>query len=253
LLGNDSDPDAGDSFTFVSVGTAGTLGSVIFDAATQSLRYVADDDSFDGLGVGATATDSFTYTIRDDDGLTSTATVTVTVTGIADGIRVDAGNGNNLVNGTGGEDRLYGENGNDTINGGAGHDLLDGGRGNDILNGQIGSDFLIGGRGDDRLTGGDGRDTFVFGAAGGHDVVTDFATAADTLRLSDGITIFGTVSADYNGDGIADLRLTFNDGGTATLLGLSSLAGVTVETGPADQLPASSFAPTAQPVDHFLF
>ena len=167
LLGNDSDPDAGDSFAIVSVGTGGTLGSVIFDTATQTLRYVADDDSFDGLATGATATDSFTYTIRDAGGLTSTATVTVTVTGIADGIRVVAGNGNDAVNGTGGEDRLYGENGNDTLNGGSGHDLLDGGRGNDILNGQAGNDLLVGGKGDDRLTGGEGRDTFVFGANGG--------------------------------------------------------------------------------------
>ncbi len=253
LLGNDSDPDAGDSITIVSVDTAGTLGSVIFDAATHSLRYVADDDSFDGLAVGATATDSFTYTIRDADGLTSTATVTVTVTGIADGVVIRAGNGNDLVTGSSGEDRLYGENGNDTLNGGIGHDLLDGGRGNDVLNGQIGNDLLVGGKGDDRLTGGDGRDTFVFGAQGGHDTVVDFATVSDTIRLSEGITIFGTASADYNGDGIADLRLTFSHGGTATLLGLSSLTGVTVETGPADQLPPSSFAPTPSVVEHFLF
>ena len=82
-----------------------------------------------------------------------------------------------------------------------GHDLLDGGRGNDVLNGQIGNDFLVGGKGDDRLTGGEGRDTFVFGANGGHDIVVDFVTASDTIRLSDGITIFGTSSADYNGDG----------------------------------------------------
>ena len=253
LLGNDSDVDAGDSLTIVSVNTGGTLGSVIFDAATQSLRYVADDDSFDGLAVGATATDTFTYTIRDTGGLTSTATVTVTVTGIADGIRVTAGNGNDVVNGTAGEDRLNGENGNDTLNGGAGHDLLDGGRGNDVLNGQVGNDFLVGGKGDDRLTGGEGRDTFVFGAQGGNDLVMDFVIAADSIRLADGITIRSSSSSDYNGDGIADLRLTFNDGGTATLLGLSSLTGVTIETGVSDQLPPSAFAPTPSAVDHFLF
>lgn len=253
LLGNDSDVDAGDTLTIVSVGTSGTLGSVIFDAATQSLRYVADDDSFDGLAVGATATDSFTYTIRDADGLTSTATVTVTVTGIADGIVIRAGNGNDVVNGMAGEDRLFGDNGNDTLNGGAGHDLLAGGRGNDILNGEVGNDFLIGGKGDDQLTGGEGRDTFVFGANGGHDTVFDFASASDTIRLSDGITIFGTSSSDFNGDGVADIRLTFNDGGTATLLGLSSLDGVTIEAGPDDQLPPSSFAPMPSTADYFLF
>ena len=253
LLSNDSDPDAGDSVTIVSVGTGATLGTVLFDTATQSLRYVADDDSFDALAPGATATDSFTYTIRDADGLTHTATVTVTVTGINDGIRVTAGNGNNVVVGTAGEDRLYGENGNDTLNGGSGHDLLDGGRGNDILNGQIGNDFLVGGKGDDRLTGGDGRDTFVFGANGGHDLVFDFNSASDTIRLADGITIFSTTSGDVNGDGIADLRLTLNDGGTATLLGVSTLTGVSIEAGPADQLPPSAFAPTFHGYEQPLF
>ena len=250
LLGNDGDVDVGDTLTIVSVDAAATLGSVIFDAATQSLRYVADDDSFDGLAAGATATDSFTYTIRDADGLTSTATVTVTVTAIADGVRITAGNGNDVVAGMAGEDRLYGENGNDTLSGGDGHDLLDGGRGNDVLHGQGGNDLLVGGKGDDRLTGGDGGDTFVFGANSGRDVVTDFDVSADVLRLADGVTIFSSASGDVNGDGIADLRLSFDGGGSATLLGLSSLAGVTIETGPADQLPQSAFAPQFHTTEH---
>ena len=64
-----------------------------------------------------TATDHFSYTVTDGHGLTSTATVTVTVTGIADGITVNAGNGNDIVNGTGGEDTLSGGNGNDIVYG----------------------------------------------------------------------------------------------------------------------------------------
>ena len=101
LLANDSDPDAGTTLSIQSVDTTGTLGHVLFDAATHSLRYVADADAFDALAPGATAVDHFTYTVTDGHGLTSTATVAVTVTGIADGITVFAGNGNDLVNGTG--------------------------------------------------------------------------------------------------------------------------------------------------------
>jgi predicted extracellular nuclease/Ca2+-binding RTX toxin-like protein len=253
LLGNDGDPDVGDSRTIVSVGTAGTLGSILFDAATQSLRYVADDDSFDSLAPGATATDSFTYTLRDAAGLTSTATVTVTVTGIDDGIQILAGNGNDLVTGTDGEDRLSGANGNDTLIGGSGHDLLDGGRGNDSLFGQIGNDLLIGGWGDDRLTGGEGRDTFVFGAQGGNELVLDFAIAADAIRLADGITIRSSRAGDFNGDGITDLLINFNGGGSATLLGVSSLTGVTIENGAADQFSASAFAPQFHGYEQPLF
>jgi hypothetical protein len=45
LLGNDRDPDAGDTLSISAVSGSGTLGSLIFDPATQTLRYVADNDA----------------------------------------------------------------------------------------------------------------------------------------------------------------------------------------------------------------
>ena len=218
LLANDSDPDAGASLSIASVDTSATLGSVIFDAATQTLRYVADDDSFDLLLPGQTAVDSFTYTVTDQHGLTSTATVEVTVTGVADGIIVHAGNGHDTVNGTGGEDLLFGGNGNDKLFGLAGHDLLTGGNGNDLLDGGDGNDLLyggngtdtlIGGAGDDWLAGGNGNDThtggagadhFVFGLGGGNDVVTDYEAGVDQLVIRGFVRDHRV--RDANGDGI---------------------------------------------------
>ena len=47
---------------------SGTLGSLVFDSATRTLRYVADNDAFDALAPGATASDSFSYTVTDADG-----------------------------------------------------------------------------------------------------------------------------------------------------------------------------------------
>lgn len=225
LLGNDSDPDAGDALAITEVSGAGTLGSLVFDAATQSLRYVADGDAFDALAPGATAIDRFTYTVTDKGGLTSTATVAVTVTGLADGITLNAGNGDDLVNGTGGEDRLSGGNGADRLFGLDGHDRLDGENGNDQLFGGRGNDLLIGGQGDDQLEGGAGRDAFVLVARGGNDVIRDFDVANDTL-LFDGTAIRSSQVGDTNGDGVADLRINLTAGGSVTLLGLSSLAGV---------------------------
>ena len=220
---------------------------MLFDAATQNLRYVANHDSFDALAPGATATDSFTYTIVDASGLAQTATVTVTITGLNDGVRINAGNGNNNVSGTAGEDRLYGENGNDNLLGGDGHDLLDGGRGNDVLNGQAGNDTLAGGKGADQLTGGLGHDLFVFGADNGTDLVLDFDKLTDSIRLADGISISSTSTLDANGDGLADLRLEFDDGGAAILLGISSMVGVQVEgTGSAQQAWQESLATLSQ-------
>jgi VCBS repeat-containing protein len=231
LLSNDSDPDAGNQLSIQSVDTTGTLGHVIFDSATQSLRYVADNDAFDALPTGATAVDHFTYTATDGHGLTSTATVDVTVTGIADGVTLNGGNGNDTLTGTGGEDRLDGGNGNDILYGMDGHDLLFGGNGTDSLYGGGGNDRLAGGNGDDLLSGGSGNDLFVFGRGGGSDTVLDFDTANDRIGLEDGIGVRSWTVSDVNHDGHLDLILAFsNGGGSAVLLGVSDFGAVHFDT-----------------------
>ncbi|KQY91322.1 hypothetical protein ASD25_19430 [Brevundimonas sp. Root1423] len=88
LLANDA---GGAGLSIASVNTTGTKGSIVFDAATRTLKYVADADAFDLLTTDATATDSFTYTVTDASGETSTATVTFTVRGVADGRVIKGG------------------------------------------------------------------------------------------------------------------------------------------------------------------
>jgi uncharacterized protein len=247
LLGNDTDPDAGSVLSISAIDDSQTLGTLIFDPASQSLRYVADDDSFDDLAPGQTVTDRFTYTVRDADGLTSTATVEVKVTGVADGITRYGSLFSDTLNGTAGEDVLYGLTGNDTLNGldghdelwgGFGNDKLFGGDGNDMLSGGIGNDSLVGGNGNDRLsgdvgndtlTGGAGRDAFVFSYVAGNDTITDFDTALDMILLDSGIDITRTRVRDVNRDGVNDLELTLEFGGSVTLLGVSDFAAVNVQ------------------------
>ncbi len=77
LLGNDQDVDVGDNHTISAINTAGTLGTVVFDASTQVLAYSAAGAAFDALGAGASATDTFAYTVADTAGATSIATVTL--------------------------------------------------------------------------------------------------------------------------------------------------------------------------------
>ena len=233
LLGNDVDVDAGDTLSISAVDGSGSLGTLVFDAATQSLRYVADNDAFDALAPGASAVDSFRYTVTDRAGLTSTATVNVTVTGVADGIVTFGGNGNDFILGTAGEDRLFGDNGDDRLDGLAGHDRLDGGRGDDVLNGGVGIDLLIGGQGNDTLTGGAGVDTFRFEAKSGNDVILDFNIGQDKLSFAADTGMRSSQIVDANRDGVADLLIALNGGGSVTLYGVSNINDVMVGDVPA--------------------
>jgi VCBS repeat-containing protein len=244
LLANDHDPDAGDSLRISAIDTSGTLGSVVFDPAHQTLQYVADNDAFDALAPGQQAIDQFTYTVTDAAGLTSTATVDIVVTGIDDGVTLHAGLFGGTLNGSSGEDRLYGSLGSDTLNGMGGHDYLFGGLGNDKLNGGDGNDVLFGdlgndtlnggagldelfgGLGDDMLTGGTGADLFHFGRAEGSDTITDFNTNDDRIILDDGLSVTKSKVADVNHDGIKDLTLTFSQGTSVTLLGVNDASKI---------------------------
>jgi VCBS repeat-containing protein len=233
LLGNDTDVDAGDSHSIVSVDTAGLKGTVAFDAATKTLTYAADADEFDLLAKGAFVRESFSYTMADSAGAISTAQLTVTITGGLNNAEIagtnkaetltgndgedliHGGNGNDVLSGLDGSDQIWGENGDDQILGGKGIDFLFGDRGNDVLDG---------GQGNDRLTGGMGSDIFVYSASrpAGADIVTDFVVGVDHLRL-EGIASYKVVQMDVDHSGGLDSVISFA-GGSVTLLGVSSVS-----------------------------
>lgn len=96
-----------------------------------------------------------------------------TMTGNGQANRIFAGDGNDIVDGAGGNDQVYGGFGADQLTGGSGDDLLAGegeadtlrgGTGNDTLEGGTGDDQLFGDAGADRLYGGTGSDTLQGGA-----------------------------------------------------------------------------------------
>ncbi|WP_426164711.1 VCBS domain-containing protein [Pseudoduganella sp. R-34] len=91
------------------------------------------------------------------------------------------------ITGTNGNDVLEGTCGNDTINSGNGDDCVDGGTGNDSLNGGAGNDTLDGGSGSDQVNGGVGNDTLIYNvvenmASGSRDVYTGGA-GVDIVKL----------------------------------------------------------------------
>ncbi|MCC1494328.1 FG-GAP-like repeat-containing protein [Cognatishimia sp. F0-27] len=68
----------------------------------------------------------------------------------------------NRLEGSLGNDHIFGLAGRDTMLGGDGADTLKGGTGDDMLVGGAGDDFIEGGQGRDIAMGGSGRDNFVF-------------------------------------------------------------------------------------------
>jgi Ca2+-binding RTX toxin-like protein len=89
------------------------------------------------------------------------------------------------INGTAGNDTLWGNGGTDVINGGGGNDVIYGGSGNDTINGGAGNDRIYGKDGHNVLTGGSGSDDFVFDTSlsTSFSSVTDFTPGQDRLFL----------------------------------------------------------------------
>jgi Ca2+-binding RTX toxin-like protein len=56
--------------------------------------------------------------------------------------RLAMGGGNDICNGLGGGDQIFGDHGNDNIDGAGGNDYLFGGTGEDEVNGAIGNDYI---------------------------------------------------------------------------------------------------------------
>lgn len=129
--------------------------------------------------------------------------------------------GNDIVNGGGGDDVIYGDRairevgetpgnydydndpayvGNDILNGGAGEDLIYGDAGNDTIDGGAGADTIIGGAGADFIVGGGGADTFVYLSAS-----ESSSTMFDTLSGS-----------NFNGQDLIDLPTAVTSYATLT-------------------------------------
>lgn len=229
VLANDTDIDANDAKTIVSV-TSSQQGASLA-VVDGKIVYTADADAQDLLVQGETSVDTLTYVMADRAGVQSTATVTVTVQGVANGANIngtnkndtalngtaadetiDGGNGDDVVSGLAGADTLYGGNGNDKLFGGQGIDKLFGDNGGDVLNG---------GAGDDVLTGGNGVDVFVFDAGFGKDTITDFKSQNDTIQISSSLLgNFAAVLSHASQVG-GDVVISVDANNSITLVGMT--------------------------------
>jgi Ca2+-binding RTX toxin-like protein len=86
------------------------------------------------------------------------------------------------ISGLGGNDLVLGARGDDTIQGGLGNDALSGGPGTDALYGEDGMDVLVGGPGADLLDGGPGND-YIFAAGDATRDTISCGTGEDSVWL----------------------------------------------------------------------
>ena len=213
ILVNDSDPVEGNDIDVNAIGNAfsgesasydGT-GTTEFDIAGQygDLHINMETGAYtytphEGLtGLDESAIDTFSYTVIDNDttdgggnAVSNTATLTFNLNNV-DTMSLGAAS---PLNGTDGDDLLYGTSGNDVINAGDGND------------------FVYASSGSDTVTLGDGDDTIVIdpayiGSTGGTMTVTDFDAGEDFLQLADSLN-GSSVQIDTTG---SDITLVFGD------------------------------------------
>jgi len=155
---------------------------------------------------------------------------------------IDGNGGDDTINAAGGDDVVDGGTGNDSITGGIGNDTLIGGEGDDFLGGAVGDDTLYGGDGDDILSGGNGDDE-LYGGAGNDRVIGGFGSdelyggdGDDTILAAGGDIAEGGAGSDtfeVLGTRTDTLTLTIDgdedpDGSDEDVLDLSSLDDVVV-------------------------
>ncbi len=146
------------------------------------------------------------------------------------------------LNGTEGDDRIYG--GDDRSFGNSGNDTIDAGAGDDTVFAENGNDSVFGGRGDDTIQGNNGADTLIGGtgadtlSGGGGDDVLDgggqasVAATSESLNWSAEGADEATLTAGFiQSTGTMDVTFTYEDDGGGTDASVESSATQYTEAG----------------------
>src|SRR3954469_7159363 len=132
--------------------------------------------------------------------------------GSADHDHLNGTTGNNTLFGGAKEDTLAGMAGNDTLNGGSGADKIWGGSGNDNLSGGSGNDLLVGGFGADRMDGGNANDVLLSRSDAGEMVAAQdgttqiFANEAAAFKAVNDVLIGGRGADTFRFEGMVNAK-----------------------------------------------
>jgi Ca2+-binding RTX toxin-like protein len=219
-IGNDvlSGDEASDTVGSADVLSGGAGNDTMTgNAGADTLYGGADNDSLDG-GAGADLLDGGAGTDRVDYTQSDAAVQVDLSTGQGAGGHAQ---GDTLAS----IEEVVGSGFDDSLTGSGGADNLSGGAGGDTLRGGLGDDTLIGGAGDDR---------YILQDGGGADRITDFDLTRQGRFANDRLDVSGMTDAqggpvywsdvvvtDTVGDGSGDAVLTFPNGQTVILQGVS--------------------------------
>lgn len=220
----------------------------------DTIAYAADDlGGFDSVDItGGLTMDDLQFARNGDDLLITvlSSSETLAIQGYfaevdgeatVDEIRLDDGTtitpdnlvyllateGDDVIQGSDGDDDIDGLGGNDRIYGNAGNDTLAGGPGDDRLYGNAGDDTLDGGPGTDWLYGHDGNNTYWFAIGSGSDTIVNAGNVGESsvLRLGAGLD---RSSLEFSSDG-DDLTIAVTGSGESVRIQAYFADGVLAE------------------------
>lgn len=271
----------GDDVIFDTSGTDKILFGAGIDAGDLTLTRMGSDlviDIDNGVDVGQIVIADHFVSGRAIDSIDFNGSSTLDLTNINNwvldgngnaetlhGVRVNGGP-DDIINGNGGNDYIYGHEGDDTLHGNDGADYINAGTGNDIVYGDDGNDRILAGSGDDTVYGGDGNDV-IYGGFGdnvihmgagndtvynsngddsyyytsGHDTIREAGAGVDTIYLPSGFDFENAVL--YRSG--ADLKIYLSDADSITIKLFFGSNGYKVEYlnfdgGPSIYLPTAT-------------
>ena len=193
-----SDEDPGDTLTFRGAVFGGLALPAWLGFDPSSATFTGSPTMGDiGLyHLQVRATDSAGASAASDFGLVVHAAAGSEVDGTSGDDALYGGSGDETLSGKGGNDYLFGDDGNDLLKGDDGQDVLQGGNGDDVLRSGKGTDVLDGGAGDDLIFGGTGS-SLIVGGIGNDTIRTRSGNDVILFNRGDGMD---TVIADGKGD-----------------------------------------------------
>lgn len=196
--GTFADEDPGDSLDLSGTlfGGVALPAWLAFDPATATFAGSPATADIGVYHLQVTATDAAGALAASDFGLVVHAVAGSEVDGTAGDDVLYGGTGDETLSAKGGNDYLYGDVGNDLLKGDDGQDVLQGGEGADVLRAGKGEDVLDGGAGDDLIFGGTGS-SLIVGGIGNDTIRTRSGSDLILFNRGDGMD---TVIADGAGD-----------------------------------------------------